>query len=268
MLYCNYFYTMGRTHQICEDFAIQGEIPIPFIVICDGCSASYQSDLGAYILASTSKRIIENSASWPLDYLSFGQKLIVEASQTIETMKATTAMKVTTEALDATVILAFFHQGAIQVYMYGDGALLLKDKSGHVNTIEVAFTHNAPFYLSYWLDKMRQAEYAKHDPNPLLIKDSLNGQSKPLPFKKALSFSFPLQQFPVVAIASDGVTQCFNLSQSKKLPLASVGHDFLAIKEVTGEFVKRHSQQVLEDYEQRRIFPLDDLSIGMFVQYD
>jgi len=145
-------------------------------------------------------------------------------------------------------------------------ALLFKNRAGHLGTIDVSFTHNAPFYLSYWPDKIRQEEYAKYESNPLIIIDSVNGRSKPLPFQTPLSFNFPLEKFPIVAIASDGVTQCLDLSRSKKLSLARVGNDFLNIKEVSGKFVKQHSQQVLQDYAKQHIFPLDDLSIGVFVQ--
>lgn len=262
MLYSDYFYTMGKTHQVCEDFAVQGDNPTPFIVVCDGCSASAHSDVGARVLSLTSKHIIENASNWPLDYLSFGQQLIIEAWDVVE------EMEVTTEALDSTVVLAFLHQDALQVYMYGDGVLFFKDRAGNLGTIEVSFTHNAPFYLSYWPDKMRQEEYARYEPNPLIITDSVNGQSKPQPFQTPLSFNFPVEKFPIVAIASDGVTQCVDLAHSEKLPPSSVGNDLLNFKAVSGEFVKQQCQQVLKSYAKRRIFPLDDLTIGVFVQRD
>jgi len=69
--------------------------------------------VGARVLALTTRHIIENASDWPLDYLSFGQQLIVEAWHIIE------GMEVTTEAIDSTVVLAFLHQNALQVYMYG-----------------------------------------------------------------------------------------------------------------------------------------------------
>lgn len=260
MLYHDSFFTIGKAHQVCEDFAVQGESPIPFIVICDGCSASAHSDVGARILALTSKHIVENATNWPLNYLSFGQQLIIEALHIVK------GMEVTIEALDSTVVLAFLHQSALQVYMYGDGALFFKDQAGHLSTLEVSFTHNAPFYLSYWLDKMRQEEYAKCEPKPLIIKDSVNGSSKPLSFKTSLSFNFALEKFPTVAIASDGVAQCLDLVRSEKLPLARVGNDLLDFKKISGDFVKQHCQQVLINYAKQRIFPLDDLSVGVFVQ--
>ena len=139
MLHYDYYYTIGSTHKVCEDYATQGEIPTPFIVLSDGCSASKNSELGAKILALTTKNIIENATKWPLDYQYFGRQLINKAVNISE------EMQLSNEVLDATVMLAFVHQNSIMVYVYGDGCLLFKDNQGNLGTIEISFIHNAPF---------------------------------------------------------------------------------------------------------------------------
>lgn len=260
MLYYDYYFTIGETHDVCEDYVTQGHIPAPFIVLCDGCSSSPDSDIGARILALTTKYIIENNPIWPLDYPNFGRKLIAQAFDVV------TKMKLKESILDATVVLGFLHEDTIHVYVYGDGALLFKDSAGRISTIDISFIHNAPFYLTYWYDESRQEEYARYEARPLLLTDSINGQSDPLPFQTPLSFSFPLQQFPLVAIASDGITQFIDMTQSVKLSLDEVSTDLLNFKHLEGEFVKRRTKRVLEQYAQQGIFPADDLSIGAFVQ--
>ncbi|OQW94800.1 MAG: hypothetical protein BWK79_04745 [Beggiatoa sp. IS2] len=259
-LHYDHFFTIGKTHLVCEDYATQGDKPMPFIVLCDGCSSSKDSDIGARILALATKHIVENAAEWPMDYAPFGQKLILTALDIVE------KMHLTTNVLDATVMLAFVQQEAIQVYVYGDGCLFFKDLEGNVGTIEIIFTHNAPFYLSYWPDKARQEEYADYEPKPLLLKDSVNGLSEPLPFQKPLVFSLPLAKFPVVAIASDGAAHFIDATQTAKVPLFNIANSLLDFKNVEGEFVKRRSKRALEQYAQRNIFPADDLSVGVFVQ--
>ncbi len=159
MLYSDYFYTIGVTHKVCEDYAVQGSIPSPFIILSDGCSASPNSDIGARILTMTAKQMFENNTAKPLDYLDFGQQLITTA------LKVTEELQIPDGVLDATVMLAFLHENNIMVYVYGDGCLLFKDHAGNVGTIEVIFTHNAPYYLTYWFDQERLLDQI----NPCLL---------------------------------------------------------------------------------------------------
>lgn len=260
MLHYDHYYTMGKTHVICEDFAIQADKPIPFIVLSDGCSSSSQTHIGARILTLTTKYIIENTADWPLNYTHFGQQLIDKAWNVARTMRLSSSV------LDATVMLAFLYQDNILVYIYGDGCLFFKDHQNNLSTIEVVFTHNAPYYLTYWYDEERQKEYAKYDPTPLILIDSLQGQSQPKSFNEELAFCFPLEKFKVVAIASDGATYCVDTRHHRKLPLDEIATQLLNFPNLTNDFVKLHLQNTLAQYAQRGIYPADDLSIGVFAQ--
>lgn len=260
MLHYDYYYTIGVTHQVCEDYATQGEVPTPFMVLSDGCSASENTDVGARILTLATKHIIENATQWPLDYLSFGKLLISNALKIVDQMQHAHSV------LDATVMLAFLQEDNIMVYVYGDGCLLFKDHEDNIGTIEIVFTHNAPFYLTYWCNQKRLFEYAKCEENPLLLIDSVNGQSEPKSFKTQLTFCFPLDKFKMVAIASDGAAQCFDIHQKTKVPLYNIATDFLAFQNLNDKFVKHHTENTLKHYAKQGIYPADDLSIGVFVQ--
>jgi hypothetical protein len=259
-LHYDHYYTKGVTHKVCEDYAAQGDTPTPFIVLSDGCSSSPRSDIGAQILTLTTQQMIKQKWESPLDYLDFGQQLINTSWKVVENLQ------LPSHVLDATIMLAFLHEDNIMVYVYGDGCLLFKDHAGNLGTIEIAFTHNAPYFLTYWHDEERRHEYAKAEPDPLLIIDSVNGQSEPKPFNTQLVFAFPLKKFQVVAIASDGATHCVDTHQENRLSLYDVATHLLAFQNMTGEFVKRHTERALKDYAQQGIYPADDLSIGVFVQ--
>jgi serine/threonine protein phosphatase PrpC len=258
-LHYDHFYTIGATHKVCEDHATQGDTHKPFVVLSDGCSSSHNTKVGAQILTTATKYMIENATTWPLDYIDFGQLLIQNAK------KIAKKVQLNTEGLNATVMLAFVQQDNIIVYVYGDGCLLAKDHDGNISTIEIVFTHNAPFYLTYWSDKKRLLNYAAYEPNPLLLIDSVKGQSEPKPFNTQLVFNFPLEKFNTVAIASDGATECVDTNQLIKVPLYEVATHFLAFEDLTGEFVKRHAKKILDQYVQQGIFPIDDFSIGVLV---
>ncbi len=260
MLHYDHYYTIGKAHTICEDFAIQGDNPIPFIVLSDGCSASHNTHIGARILTLATQHIIENTTAWPLSYAQFGQQLIEVAWQVAQDMHLPSSV------LDATVMLAFLYQEDILVYVYGDGCLLFTDQHDNLGTIEIAFTHNAPYYLTYWNDKDRQQEYAQYDPSPLILIDSVHGQSSPKSFNEELAFCLPLSQFKMVAIASDGATQCIDTHQNIRLPLYEVAGQLLNFSSLEDDFVQRHLKKTLAHYARQGIYPVDDLSIGVFAQ--
>jgi len=256
----DHFVTIGKTHKICQDYIIQGDQPTPFLILSDGCSSSAHSEIGAKILTMTAKSLIEKSLQLPT-YANFGNQLIGYARQIVAKMQLPDSV------LDATVLLALVQQAEVVVYVYGDGCLLLKDWAGSIRTIEIGFTHNAPYYLSYWDEVARQQEYAKHDAHPLFLIDSIDGQSAPKPFASELIFHFPLSQYQTIAIASDGVAQCIDTHKLLMLPLDNnLANQLLNFQNFTNQFVADHVQQVLEQYAKQGIYPADDLSIGAFVQ--
>lgn len=268
MLYYDQFCTIGKTHTVCEDYIAQGEIPTPFIILSDGCSASNHTEIGSRILVSTAKHLFENAKEFPPDYTIFGNQLITTAWDVAQKLLPS-PLTTNDSILDATTMLAFVHNSEILVYIYGDGCIFYKDYQGNVHTIDINFTHNAPYYLTYWLNPKRRAEYERYDQKPLFIIDSVSGRSLPLSFTTPLIFRFALNQFKTIAIASDGATSFIKFTQAVKLSLYTVAVQLLDIKgNIDKEFAKCHVTNTLEKYAQDHIFPVDDLSIGMFTQID
>jgi len=260
MLYYDCFFTIGKTHQVCEDYAVQGDTPMPFLIVCDGCSASPNSDVGARILSLSAKKLLEEHADNPPEYPLFGQQLIEKAQGVVE------KMALSVNVLDSTVIAGFLHEAMIRVYVYGDGCLMFKNQAGELGCLEIGFTHNAPFYLTYWLAPERQDDYARYNEKPLFIADGRQQYSELLPYNTPLVFDFPLEQFQTVAIASDGASSCYNASTGTRVPLQDIAEQLLAFKNFEGEFVKRRSKRALEQMARQGVFPADDLSVGAFVQ--
>jgi len=257
MLHSDHFFTIGKTHQICEDYCTHNDTPIPHLVLCDGCSSSDNTDIGARILTVTVQHILEKEGI--LDYSTFGQKVIQHAWNVAE------KMGLARSTLDATVLFAFQQQDAIQVYVYGDGCLLFKDIHEQFGYIDIGFTHNAPYYLTYWLDEARQKDYASYEEHPLILNDAKYGR-RVLPFDSALSFTFPLDKFNIIALASDGITQCVDTKKMERLSLKKVVKDLLSFEDLEGNFVKQHLETCLKHYAQDQMYPFDDLSIAAFVK--
>jgi hypothetical protein len=255
MINHDYYYHIGKNHQFCQDYVTQGE---QFIALSDGCSSSPNTDIGARILSSLAKKIIMYPEN---DYQAFGQFVSIEAQNVVELMNLEKTV------LDATLLVAFLNQKVVHIYMYGDGCILLKEHNGKIGYIDISFTNNMPYYLSYWNDKPRQQGYAEYSgrANTLRITNSLQSNVSLIQFNKPLSFSFSLEKYAVIAITSDGVTEFLDTQHNLKLPLRSVAENLLDFKNYNGEFVKRRMSKVIQRYAKQNIFPLDDVSLGAFI---
>jgi len=262
MLHYDHYYTIGRMHTICEDYALQADTPFPFLIICDGCSASQNTDVGARILALTAQRLIQENPSLLENYTLFGETLIHRAAHIIQTME------LEQQALDTTLLIVYPTDTHFQVIVYGDGCILFKDKAGVSGYIDVNFTHNAPYYLSYLLNEERQYAYKQANTCPLVLNSSITGCSPNLPYQHVLVFSFPFNQFSTVGIASDGVGQFFDFQESSRIALDEVINTLLDYKNINGDYVKRRTKRVLDTYAKQAIYPADDLSIAIFTIHD
>ncbi|EIJ41248.1 hypothetical protein BegalDRAFT_0328 [Beggiatoa alba B18LD] len=261
MLHYDSFFTIGKTHVVCEDYALHGDSPTPFLIVCDGCSSSPNSDVGARILALTAKTLVEKQVDNLIsDYYLFGQRLIKQAADIAQ------KLPISLSVLDATTLIAYQTADSVRIYVYGDGTILLKNQSDKIDYINIEFTHNAPYYLSYWLTEERQQEYASHELYPLIIQDSRASQKENAIYHKPLIFEFSLTEYPTIAIASDGIGQCYNFSDGTRISLLDVATQLLAFKQVEGDFVKRRVKRALEQFAKQGIYAADDLSLAALVR--
>jgi len=50
MKLCTDHYRTGKSrHKSCEDYTLSGSDPMPYLIVCDGCSSSPQTDIGAML---------------------------------------------------------------------------------------------------------------------------------------------------------------------------------------------------------------------------
>lgn len=258
-LHSDYFFTIGRTHLVCEDYSLRRLTPVPLLVVCDGCSASEHSDLGARLLALATQHFFQQHVTNTRpDYHVLGQQVIQQAAN------IASQLSTSTEVLDATLMVCFLMDAHIYVYVYGDGVILARNSAGQIHWQEIEFSHNAPYYLSYWLSEERRAEYARYSSKPLSLADSATGQTTILPYDSPLIFSFPLDDYATVAIASDGIKQFYRITPGEMLAIPDVAENILNFKSLEGEFVKRRVLRALQNYAQEGVLPADDLSLAVF----
>ncbi|MDG4549212.1 MAG: protein phosphatase 2C domain-containing protein [Candidatus Contendobacter sp.] len=266
------YYTIGRLHLFCEDYALHGWEPVPHLILADGCSAAPDSDLGARLLALNARRFLPrfvHAASgserlarhWPL-----GQRIVRRAARQARDLGLDP-----TTVLDATLLIAWCDGGMVHVHLYGDGCLAVRRADGGVGTIRVEYAENAPYYLSYLLDPERWELYQEAIGEPATAQsihyqidagDSIRQEA----FNAPTVFAFDLATFPVVAVATDGLDSFVAAETGARLDLRTAARAVLDFQNLDGAFVQRQLRQVLVDYAQQRVVNMDDIGLGAFVR--
>ncbi|WP_353571553.1 protein phosphatase 2C domain-containing protein [Candidatus Albibeggiatoa sp. nov. BB20] len=261
MLHLGSHYTIGATHTECQDFTLHSDIPIPHLIVCDGCSASIGSHVGARILAKTAQYLLQQ-AEIP-NYHDFGQYVIKKGHRIVSNMSLPDSV------LDSTLLVAFVQNELVTVYMYGDGCILYQTMDDAIGTVNVEFADNAPYYLTYWLAKEHQAVYAARGEHLMYVDDSLNPQTNPQLFKKPLIYQFPLADYKTIALVSDGAVSCVDMQNGQKRLLSEVASQLLRLDTpLETDFVEQGIQTLQKNYLEQQIHILDDLAVAMLTQVE
>jgi len=266
-------FVIGKSHLLCEDYAISGEInSLHYLVGSDGCSASRGVDFGSRILCHAARVALEyllsikkfNSLS-PDDFEKSCRMLIV--NRCIDIMKN---LNLPPETLDATLSLAVTDGQRVIAVLWGDGSLVLNYEK-YINIQTVEFSSGAPFYLSYFMDTQRRAAYMNKFGEAPRFMYRYNSRDR-----ENVRFFLPgyscKQEFlvrgnnPLVSLAlfSDGLNTFYD-SNGDSQPLTSTARDLTGFKNIHGEFVKRRMQKVMRNNKNAGIAHQDDLFCAAIV---
>jgi hypothetical protein len=265
------YYTIGRLHLFCQDYALHGWEPVPHLILADGCSAAPDSDLGARLLALNARRLLPRfvhaadqsermALHWPL-----GQRIVRRAARQARDLGLDSGV------LDATLLIAWCDGATAHVHLYGDGCLAVRRADGGVGTIRVEYAENAPYYLSYLLDPERWELYQEAIGEPATAQSICYqidaGESvRQERFNAPTVFDFDLTAFPVVAVATDGLDSFVAAETGARLDIRTVARAVLDFQNLDGPFVQRRVRQVLAEYAQQRVLNVDDIGLGAFVR--
>ena len=167
----DYFFRMGSTHAICQDYALAGELDgRSYALLADGCSGvatpgqpgSPYTDFGARFLVRATQRRLENLALGDFPIMA-----IVE-----EAARAADVLKFSSTALDATLLAAVSTpEGDVRTFQMGDGVIAWRKRDGTVGYRTLEFGNGMPFYPSYVRDGDRLAVYL-HPDDPAKAEDA------------------------------------------------------------------------------------------------
>lgn len=156
-IYTDSYLEIGASHNICEDYVFNGYIDgmFPYIIVCDGCSSSSATDVGARIVAHSCRSAMINMYHQGMFGLDSGgiyaNDIFDEIEkQTLANMKACLdILKLPSTVCDATLMYAIEAHDHIHVACYGDGNVVEKRTNKENIWNSLVYESNAPFYLFF-----------------------------------------------------------------------------------------------------------------------
>lgn len=275
------YFEKGHSHTICEDYALAGtQGDIAYAIVCDGCSSSEHSDLGARLQAHISREVLFYLFS-TRRHLRFDRENFYQIFQELVIKKENEIQKslgLPTEVFDATLLMSFTVEGICYCYMIGDG-FCMTVLEGTADVTEISYDSGAPYYLSYELSEERRSHYQnEYAHEPVYIK-GMSFRTDPYELKDtARAWSVKATKRPVHAISLEirdrpgGIVLCSDgLSTYKKkatpedssigdVNVAEVIPEILSYKNFAGEFVVRRMTAFSRSCAKKNIIHDDDIA--------
>ncbi len=257
-------YAIGKGHLTCQDYALNGQDPVPFAVIADGCSSSKDSDMGARLLSLAAKEYLSDHfsrTSAPPSYRKMGLMTALKAQASGR------ALGIDDRALDATLLMAFVAGERGFAYVFGDGFVITRDRAGCWRTLRFEYSHNAPFYPSYLCTPARLCEYRSFSRGQKKrVRDTDKRSQGDFDCRSKSVLVFAAHDIDLLAVVSDGLDSFVNRSDKIRIRAEDMATEILTSNTRSPGFIKRRTRRGLRNLAAKRVFPADDLSVGALVR--
>jgi len=259
----DHYTEIGSTHLVCQDYALSGisKAGVAYAIVSDGCSSSQYSEVGAQVLCHVAKQFIEIlfKSCDVVTSAMFGNLIINNASKIISWIGLPKS------ALDATLLIAVMRNEVTEVYAYGDGYVYLSfnKQEYHSRSFNLSYTDEAPFYLSYLLQKDRYTQYINDFKNNEYVMDVRYHHDEVIDSNRenrnpTHRFRTTANHVDLVILSSDGINSYF-----KDTEKIDVSKDFSGHKRTTGDFVKSNMLFHKRRMQKESIQHHDDISVAV-----
>jgi hypothetical protein len=285
----DHYFAIGRRHvtagEPCQDYALSAAVADGRVygVVADGCSgANAHTDIGARALAHAFAAGIARVSpveTGAMPARPFDDRFLAALGQRFRDNWFTE----NPDDYLATVVGFLADAKRASVFMFGDGAVMLRYRDGRYRLLTVDWAGNMPYYLAYTFSTSAQAAFRAAcplHPNRVSVTDRVfvlvDGKPQVLSldvrwmgqesFEKgwAMDFDLATEGIQAVAVATDGLTDL----GGKDWPEGEAGWmltvaELLGFKNHEGAFVKRRAIRALEGYARRGVAPRDDLALAV-----
>lgn len=256
MITTDVHFVKGNSHDICEDYGYAS--PDQYIMIADGCSSGYHSDIASRLIIHSCKKCLHNY-NFILDKFTLRDCIVCD-------LKAG-ALIYQLEDLLSTLIVAYASNDVIKAYFYGDGYLHAKYKSGEETIIKCDYKTNAPEYIWYSLDTNKY----KIDDCELRIINFVNETVTTLDRKYIFEYTFNIYSLQQLSILTDGIDS-FSANRPKEdsifgnkiTNLDAIKH-LTDYKSTNGSFAKRRLNRFIKQTLADGFIHDDDVTIATMI---
>jgi hypothetical protein len=234
------FFSIGKTHEVCQDYARTGNIAgRQFAIVSDGCSSSPDTDFGARFLTMAAAQCI---ARFPNEDLK--EEWIIWQAEAAARMA-----RLSLSCLDATLLVATCGPEVCpEVFVYGDGVVIAGGWDGSLDVWDLDFA-GAPGYLSYLLDTDRKYAY-KEAGYGTRTEKHYHKDAGATEWVLVNSFTYSFNSNPgwyngfspdaaFVVLVSDGIHSFQRSSDLQPIPMLDIVPHLVDFKSFTGQFVSR-----------------------------
>lgn len=257
----SYHISAQKPKKNCQDYSIISE-DSKLICLADGCGSSKNSEFGSLNLCHITKNIIDNEEDFLVSNI---KNKIVEKMSMIDNLVGSDSQK-----FDSTLLFSIQRKNDIHSFMYGDGNIIVTNKENKIEYWKSAeFDCNAPYYLSYCLDKKRNDLYAQSGIKKHIKIYSETNECFNQKFTENIEECeyniHPIDGINLFLITSDGISSFYNYKTGEKVQAIDVIRQIIDIKSRKGEFIQRRVKRVLQDFAKNDIYNYDDLSVCGFI---
>jgi hypothetical protein len=265
---------IGKTHRICQDYAMTGTHPNgEFAILADGCSSSEDSDIGARLLVRSASRELELRRVIDPRLLGTGPFYLACLQRS---SSCSQSLGLSPVALDATLLMVHATKRRFIATCYGDGIVALGRADGSIEAHSIQFENGFPNFPSYLLDPVRRQHYETHDKGTQHITtwtlaDGAVQKTNTVKTDQPISlWQGDCADYHFVALISDGAHTFEQMTEVGALktptpvpvPAEEILVELLAFKSFRGEFVRRRLQTFLRQCEVNARYHNDDFSVG------
>jgi hypothetical protein len=256
-LFADAWFSRGHSHRVCEDYALaRAREADARAVLCDGCSGSPDTDVGARLLARAA--LAEHLHQLPTQAQALGLPV---------------------ESLDATLAVIDADQAQIRVSLHGDGVLAVRRVDGAIALWVVDYPANAPAYPAHQIEPARLEQWrAAFGDARVVHHTAFDGATDAVdrPGAEALQWTFDwvADDLDLVAVFSDGALafdapEPAETSRSRRpVPAAEVVRALMQVPHPqTPRFAERRTRRFLSRTCAHRGWrPIDDLAVAMIAR--
>ena len=282
-MFSSSFFTIGKTHNVCQDYALAGTIQPykrTYAVLSDGCSSVAHTDIGARLVVLNAVEQLRNNF---IDHSSLGYFALAQSKAYLKS----NISALNEGCLAATLLVAEeLADGNVRASVFGDGFILARNRNKTIDILQIDF-RNYPFYPLYLLSDDNIQEYFQKgirtksvitttlDPLSTRILGtsvadieytyedfiSKTRQQKSSPIEMWTNV-FSKEQYDLIMLSSDGIDSFFSKDGIHMLS-ESVIAQLIDIKTFTGEFMLRRGRAVTRDVcEAKGWMYYDDVSLA------